>query len=142
MSESLPRRCLAYLTEIHAGQEDSHMFFYGRDGKSYCVSNIEKHFRALLWDADIPYCGRNLGPRLHDFRHTFVCHRLNEWAGSGFDLMAGLPVLSKYLGHENVVGTQWYLKMTAEAYPGVTEKMNELTGYVFPEVGGDYLEKI
>jgi integrase len=142
MSESLTRHCSTYLDEIHAGHDKSHMFFYSRDRKPYCVSNIEKHFRTLLWDADIPYCGRTLGPRLHDIRHTFVCHRLNEWAGSGFDLMAGLPVLSKYLGHENVVGTQWYLKMTAEAYPGITEKMNELTGHVFPEVGGDYLEEI
>jgi integrase len=142
MSESLAQWCSAYLDEIHAGHGESHMFFYNRDGKPYCVSNIEKHFRAVLWDADIPYCGKNLGPRLHDIRHTFVCHRLNEWASSGFDLMAGLPVLSKYLGHENVAGTQWYLKMTAEAYPEITEKMNALTGYVFPEVGGDYLEEL
>jgi integrase len=142
MSKSLVQWCSAYLDETHAGHNESHMFFYSRDGKPYSVSNIEKHFRTLLWNADIPYCGRNLGPRLHDVRHTFVCHRLNEWASSGFDLMAGLPVLSKYLGHENVAGTQWYLKMTAEAYPDVTEKMNALTGYVFPEFGGDYLEEI
>lgn len=142
MSESLALWCAAYLDETHTGHDESHMFFYNRDGKPYCVSNIEKHFRTMLWDADIPYCGRNLGPRLHDIRHTFVCHRLNEWANSGFDLMAGLPVLSKYLGHENVAGTQWYLKMTAEAYPEITEKMNALTGYAFPEVGGDYLEEL
>ena len=142
MSESLTRWRLAYVDEIHAKHDESHMFFYSRDEKPYCVSNIEKHFRTLLCDVDIPYCGRTLGPRLHDIRHTFVCHRLNEWASSGFDLMAGLPVLSKYLGHENVAGTQWYLKMTAEAYPEITEKMNELTGYVFPEFGGDCLEEL
>ncbi len=141
MSKSLVRWCSAYLDETHVGHDVSHMFFYSMDGKPYSVSNIEKHFRTLLGKADIPYCGRNLGPRLHDIRHTFVCHRLNEWANSGFDLMAGLPVLSKYLGHENVAGTQWYLKMTAEAYPDITEKMNALTGYVFPEFGGDYLEE-
>jgi integrase len=142
MSESLAQWCSDYLEEAHTEHGESHMFFYSRDGKPYCVSNIEKHFRTMLWDADIPYCGRNLGPRLHDIRHTFVCHRLNEWANSDFDLMAGLPILSKYLGHENVAGTQWYLKMTAEAYPEITEKMNALTGYVFPEVGGDYLEEL
>ena len=142
MSESLLRHCSSYLADVHAGHCESHMFFYSRDGKPYSVSNIEKHFRSLLWDADIPYCGKGLGPRLHDIRHTFVCHRLNQWANSGFDLMTGLPILSKYLGHENVVGTQWYLKMTAEAYPEITEKMNELTGHVFPEVGGEYLEEL
>ena len=142
MSESLTQLCSAYMIETHAGHGESHKFFYNRDGNPYGVSNIEKHFRAVLWDVDIPYCGRNLGPRLHDIRHTFVCHRLSEWASSDFDLMAGLPVLSKYLGHENVAGTQWYLKMTAEAFPEITEKMNALTGYVFPEVGGDYLDEL
>lgn len=141
MSESLTHRCSSYVAESHKKHDENHMFYYSRDGKPYCVSNIEKHFRDLMWDVGIPYCGKNLGPRLHDIRHTFVCHRLNDWVHTGVDLMAGLPVLSKYLGHENVAGTQWYLKLTAEAYPDITEKMNELTGYVFPEVGGKYLEE-
>jgi integrase len=141
MSGSLARRCSVYMDETHEGHDGTHMFFYGRDGKPYCVSNMEKHFRSLLWDIGIPYCGKNLGPRLHDIRHTFVCHRLNDWARESVDLMAGLPVLSKYLGHENVAGTQWYLKLTAEAYPDITEKMNALTGHVLPEVGGDYIEE-
>jgi integrase len=140
MSKSLSRWCSDYIEKAHGGHNESHSFFFGRDGSSYCVSNIEKHFRALLWDVDIPYCGKNLGPRLHDIRHTFVCHRLNSWVKEGADLMATLPVLSKYLGHENVAGTQWYLKLTGEAYPDIVEKMNALAGYVFPEFGGGYFE--
>ena len=142
MSDSLSQRCSVYINEVHTNNAKSHMFFYSRDGKPYCPSNIQKHFKNLLWDADIPYCGKNLGPRLHDIRHTFVCHRLGEWARTGVDLMVGLPILSKYLGHENVAGTAWYLKLTAEAYPDITEKMNALAGYVFPEVGGEYVEEI
>jgi len=142
MSESLTRYCVALVNELHRNHSKSHLLFYSRDGKPYTVSNIEKHFSTLLWEVEIPYCGRNLGPRLHDIRHTFVCHRLNDWAKTGFDLMVGLPVLSKYLGHENVVGTQWYLKLTAEAYPDVLEKLNAIAGHVFPEVGGDYIEEL
>jgi len=142
MSESLARYCSDFIAETHNRHDKRHMLFYSRDGKPYCVSNIEKHFHSLLWAVGIPYCGRELGPRLHDIRHTFVCHRLNDWVKSGVDLMVGLPVLSKYLGHENVGGTQWYLKLTAEAYPNITEKMNALAGYVFPEVGGDYVEEL
>jgi integrase len=140
MSESLTRRCADYMETVHAKHNSSHQFFYSRDGKPYCISTFEKDFKGLLWDADIPYCGKSLGPRLHDIRHTFVCHRLNQWTRDGTDLMVMLPVLSKYLGHETVVGTQWYLKLTAEAFPDITEKMNELSGYVFPEVGSDYLD--
>ena len=142
MSESLTRYCSAFIKEVHYKHDKNHMFFCSRDGKPYCVSNIAKHFNSLLWDIGIPYCGRELGPRLHDIRHSFVCHRLNNWVRAGVDLMAMLPVLSKYLGHENVGGTQWYLKLTAEAYPDITEKMNEISGYVFPEVGGGYIEEL
>jgi len=140
ISGSLLRRCKQYISEVHHGHDGTHQLIFGRDGRPYCVSNIEKHFRDLMWDVDIPYCGRKLGPRVHDIRHTFVCHRLNQWVRENVDLMVMLPVLSKYLGHENVAGTQWYLKLTAEAYPDVTGKMNELTGYVFPEIGGEYFD--
>jgi integrase len=142
MCNSLAQRCSAFVAKVHDKHNATHLFFYSRDGKPYSVSNIEKHFRALLCDVDIPYCGKDLGPRLHDIRHTFVCHRLNDWARTGVDLMTRLPVLSKYLGHENVAGTQWYLKLTAEAYPDIIEKMNELAGYVFPEAGGEYVEEL
>jgi integrase len=140
ISDSLARRCSNFIDEAHEGHSSNHYFFFRRVGEPYCVSNLEKTFRTLLWDIDIPYCGKNLGPRLHDLRHSFVCHRLNDWVRQDADLMVLLPVLSKYLGHENVTGTQWYLKLTAEAYPDIAEKMNELTGYVFPEAGGDCYE--
>jgi len=142
MSKSLTHWCADFIARAHDKHNEGHVFFFDRDGSAYCVSNIEKHFRSLLWDADIPYCGKNLGPRLHDIRHTFVCHRLNEWVKEGSDLMATLPLLSKYLGHENVGGTQWYLELTGEAFPDITEKMNVLAGYVFPEVGGEYFENL
>ena len=140
MSASLTQHCFSLIAETSRNHGSSHLLFYSRDGKPYGVSNIEKHFRSLLWDIGIPYHGRELGPRLHDIRHTFVCHRLNDWAKSGVDLMTGLPVLSKYLGHENVAGTAWYLKLTAEVYPDVIEKVNALAGHIFPEVGGEYIE--
>ena len=78
---------------------------------------------------------------MHDLRHTFICHRLNLWAKDGVDLMVMLPVLSKYVGHTGIASTQYYLKLTAEAFPDVLEKMEELTGHVFPEVGGDLYEE-
>lgn len=60
----------------------------------------------------------------HDLRHTFVCHRLNQWASNEVDLTAMLPILSKYLGHTSISATSWYLRLTAEAYPGIVYKMD------------------
>lgn len=139
MSPSLTARCAAFISETHTGHLPYSPFFFKKDGSYYTVSNIEKHFRDLLWITGIPYRGQKIGPRLHDIRHTFVCHRLNQWAMEGADLMALLPVLSKYIGHANMATTQWYLRLTAEAYPDVTAKVDALTGHVFPEVGGELL---
>lgn len=52
-----------------------------------------------------------------------------------------LPVLSKYVGHTGIASTEYYLKLTAEAFPDVLERMDKLTGYVFPEVGGTLYEE-
>lgn len=40
-----------------------------------------------------------------------------------------------------IASTQYYLKLTAEAFPDVLEQMDELTGHVFPEVGGVVYEE-
>lgn len=134
MSESLNQRCQAYIQAVHEGHPDNYPFFFKKDGTHYTVSNIEKHFRELLWFASISYRGQKLGPRVHDIRHTFICHRLNSWAREKVDLMTMLPILSKYVGHTGVPSTQWYLKLTAEAFPDVIEAMEALTGQAFPEV--------
>lgn len=136
MAATLNQRCKDFILTAHNGHASNHPFFFKRDGSPYTVSNIEKHFREVLWFAGIPYRGQKHGPRVHDIRHTFVCHRLNTWAKEKADLMVLLPVLSKYIGHTGVPSTQWYLKLTAEAFPDVLEAMEELTGQVFPEVGG------
>lgn len=140
MAGTLAERCRKFAEEAHAGHTPEYPFIFNKHGENYCVSNIQRNFRDLLWIAGIPYYGQKLGPRIHDLRHTFICHRLNQWAREDIDLMTVLPILSRYVGHTGVTSTQYYLKLTAEAFPDVKEKMESLTGKVFPEVGGDLLE--
>ena len=51
-------------------------------------------------------------PRLHDLRHSFAIERLTSWYRQGKDVQRLLPVLSTYLGHSSIAGTQAYLTMT------------------------------
>lgn len=139
MAETLNLRCKNYIETVHQDHAPDHPFFFKKDGSKYTVSGIEKHFREMLWFAGIPYRGQKNGPRVHDIRHTFICHRLNAWAQEKADLMTLIPILSKYVGHTGAPSTQWYLKLTAEAFPDVMEAMEQLTGTVFPTIGGlDY----
>jgi integrase/recombinase XerD len=54
------------------------------------------------------------GPRIHDLRHTFAVERLTAWYREGSHLGAKLPLLSTYLGHSTVTGTEVYLHATAQ----------------------------
>jgi integrase/recombinase XerD len=54
------------------------------------------------------------GPRIHDLRHTFAVHRLLAWYRQGVNLAAKVPLLSTYLGHSTITGTDVYLNATAQ----------------------------
>mgnify|MGYP003623914880 CR=1 FL=1 len=86
----------------------------------------------ILRLAGIPRGGRGKGPRLHDIRHTFAVHCLNTWVRSDVDLTTALPVLSRYMGHSGVKGTQKYLQLTAQMYPNVVSTMEETFGVLIP----------
>jgi integrase/recombinase XerD len=52
-----------------------------------------------------------------------------------------LPYLSAYMGHADLRGTQYYLRLTADAYPALTAMIQARFGYVIPNAapreGGD-----
>ena len=133
MSASLTSRCSQYIRRVHQDTPDETPFFYTKEKKPYSKSTIDKAFRGFLWDIGIPYRGTSLGPRVHDVRHTFVCHNIQEWAEAGIPISSRLPVLSKYLGHTSVSATQWYLRLTAETYPHIRQ-------VCVAELGGMYAD--
>ncbi len=111
--------------------EDS-FFFPSPRQTAWHESTIYMIFRKLLHRSGICHGGRGNGPRVHDLRHTFAVHRLNKWHEEGADLNAKLPLLVAYLGHQDFTGTQKYLRLTAELFPNLTERMNQQFGKVIP----------
>jgi len=81
--------------------------------------------------------GRGKGPRIHDLRHTFAVNCLKKWVLDGRDLNNALLYLSAYLGHEDMRGSQRYLRLTADLYPDLTNKIEHTCAYVIPEVKWD-----
>jgi integrase/recombinase XerD len=57
---------------------------------------------------------------------------LRRWAAEGSDLAVMLPYLSAYMGHSDLRGTQYYLQLTADAYPQVAAMVTAKFGYVIP----------
>ena len=121
MSATLISECRKYAGAVHKGTADFAPFFYTKEGTPYSKSAIGKFFRGILWDVGIPYRGKQLGPRVHDFRHTFCCHNIQKWAEAGLPIYSNLLILSRYVGHTSISSTQYYLRPTAQAFPHIMD---------------------
>lgn len=137
LSGTLTGRYREYHALVHKNSTPEDFFFRSDYGKRYSTTALEKNFREILWECGISYGGRKKGPHLHDVRHTFSVHCLQNAMNTGHDIQEFLPVLSSYLGHKTLNGTQRYLHLTAELYPDIREKLEEYSGGIIPGGGSD-----
>jgi integrase/recombinase XerD len=63
-----------------------------------------------------------VGPRIHDLRHAFVCHRMLAWYREGVNPQSRLPYLATYLGHKDINSTLVYLTITQELMQHASER--------------------
>ena len=88
--------------------------FLRSDASALTVKSASDALRRRLRELGMkPPRGRT-GARPYELRHAFAVHRLTAWALAGVDVHARLPWLSAYLGHQNVLGTEVYLKATPQ----------------------------
>lgn len=134
LSVSMIHYLKKYYGEIHAVSTPEDYFFMKNDRTPYSADTVYKVYRKLLWKSGISHGGKGRGPRMHDLRHTFAVHSLNQMVRQGVDLYCALPILSTYLGHASVGATEGYLRLAEEAYPGIIDTVSQTCAYVFPEV--------
>ncbi len=132
VSPGLAERLRCYATAVDRARALDQPFFPNRDGGQYTKWGVYGIFRRLLRDAGISHGGRGRGPRLHDLRHTFAVHRLEDWYRQGANLAAKLPVLSAYMGHQSLAGTQRYLRLTPALFPDVVASVEAVVGHAMP----------
>jgi integrase/recombinase XerD len=134
-SEPLRNRLADYHAQI-AGSPDTRVWFFPgtRTGRPLTLGNVYHNFRRFLWQAGISHGGRGHGPRVQDLRHTFAVNNLRGWFAAGRDVGALLPVLQTYLGHSSIADTAYYLHLTAESYPDITTRVQQIIGDVVPPV--------
>ena len=134
MAYSLTGRCQEYSKTIGIGKVGNPFFFPSPFGGHYSETTIYKLFREVLRQAKISHLGKGKGPRIHDLRHVFAVNCLKKWVLEGKDLNNCLPYLSAYLGHEDLRGSQRYLRLTADLYPDITSKIERYCSFIIPEV--------
>lgn len=126
----------AYITAAHpASGTDDHVFYTAGVGRPINQSTVYTRFRGYLADAGIAHFTG--GPHPHSLRHGFAVANLRRWAADGTDLAVMLPYLACYMGHADLRGTQYYLRLTADAYPDVIAKAQIRFGYTIPILSKD-----
>lgn len=97
-----------------------------RNAFSKCVEKIG------IERPSLPKHSRNIC--LHCLRHSYAASALRQLDSKGIDLYSEIPILSTYMGHENLYGTEHYLHMTVENSQDILFKMEKFNQGLFPEV--------
>jgi integrase len=84
------------------------------NGRPYRYETFCHIFLEIIREQKVRGPKGELGPRVHDLRHSFAVHRLAKWYQEGAVISAKLPLLSTYLGHSSLIGTEIYLQATAQ----------------------------
>lgn len=137
LSIRLHERFISFHQTVHFYSSPDDWFFPGYNNKPMSVGNIEKNHRKFLWQAGISHPGRAKpgergAPCVHSWRHTFAVHCLRKWIREGKNINAYMPVLQAYMGHASYSDTAYYLHLTTDLFPDVTDKLEQELGYVIP----------
>ena len=109
-------------------------FFPNKDGNSYNIKMIDYWFHEF-WD-DLSEAKSITGnpARVHDFRHAYAVHRLNQWVREGQDINVLLTYLSEFMGHSHYADTDYYLALVEEFYPEMEQRLASINDDILPEV--------
>jgi integrase len=138
LTENLRQICVDYANAVLEESDPCDYFFPSTDKGIYHVFTMRTAFRDYLWKCGISYLGKDKGPRLHDLRHTFAVHSLQNFIDAGKNPNEVLPVLAAYLGHKTYKGTSRYLHLTAEIYPDIVSATEKRYGSLIPESEGEH----
>lgn len=136
ISDSLSGALEKYMQQVGYSRDSHGLLFRNRWGEAYRTNSILCRFKKLLAEAGIPCTENGRLPRIHDIRHTFAVHSLEQMAGQGMDTYLAIPYLAEYMGHRKIQCTEQYLRFTADAYGDVVDALTPYYENLFPKGGG------
>ncbi len=105
--------------------------FERENGRPDNLGNAGMRFNTLFRRCGFkpPRGSGRVGLRVHDLRHNYAVHRLQNWYRAGLDPGPLLPWLSAYMGHGNLLGTQQYLAATPETLSTASRRFRRSVGF-------------
>lgn len=110
-----------YLTSRRSlGGIDDHVFISHRGGRlTYPMVNNTFHY--LLHRIGLDPKPDRRSPRIHDLRHLFAVHALENGPAGHEPSTRHMVALSTYLGHVHVTDTYWYLQATGRLMRSIAD---------------------
>lgn len=137
LTEALSNLLKEYINHnIYTSNDD--FIFNNKVSRNYLYMIIRTNFKDTMIEAGIRNISENKLPRLHDLRHTFAIHTLDNMLEHGFELYQCLPTLSVYLGHKSVYETEYYLRLVEVNFNEFTSKVLEYTSNLYQRKGEIY----
>ena len=136
MSTSLVEVCKDYVKNFPRTPGEEY-FFPAPDGGKYSRSGVRYTILRIYARAGIKKLSNGLYPRVHDLRHTQVFYALKKMQAEGMDLYCSIPLLSAYLGHKGIQGTEKYLRLPHITFNELALNGNTLIQGMIPEVKWD-----
>lgn len=134
MSSSLSALMRSFADKTFYDLSDDDYIFRSLYRTHTSASTIAGIHHQILKHAGIPNCGSGrYGKRVHDWRHTFAVRSFKQLIDYGMDMYVALPIMSAYLGHNNIYATERYLRLTISLYPYLTEKLEKSLDEIFED---------
>lgn len=128
LTDILQRYCRTIIS-----RENVHQFLFPNE--SYCKPRdktwAEWHFKRILRRIGIEPSRETC---VHCLRHTFAVHSFRKQDLAGIDSYKDTPLLSIYLGHNDLTGTEKYLHMDSENAEDFIDATSKYSNGLFPEV--------
>lgn len=110
-------------------------FLQSKENNQLNKSMMHRFFYISLKAAGIEHI-KGMGPRIHDFRHTFAVMSLTQLQKSENNVNLSLTYLSTYLGHKSLRETQKYIWLTPFLFNDIKNKMENYSKFIIDTFQG------
>ncbi len=123
VAEALKR----YLTirDRYVNHDAEQAFFLSNAGTPPSMPQIQWNFRYLRREVGLIPRSQYNAVRIHDFRHSFICRRVQRWQEEGADIDNAMAALATYVGHVRISHTYWYLSAVPDLMAVVGKRFED-----------------
>ena len=134
MSASLATHARSYAVNVGLVAEDrAAWFFPSPRGGPYHPGSATTHIQRLMLEADVTTAAGR-APRAHDLRHSYAVAALAKMQADGVDAQVALPALATFMGHADIVSTEYYLRLAPSSWASIQQAMEATYADTYPNV--------